>query len=382
MGFGSSKPQPLPENMKAVIVGGGYGGAQMARNLQGRCQVVLIDPKDAFHHNMGALRAAVEPGFVLKTLIPYKKSFGDNFKRGLVTAIDPDNNCVTLENGEKIPYTHLVIATGSAGPFPGKLTSPMNISMEEAGKMYAGIAKEIADAENVVVVGGGPVGVELAGEIATDYAGKKKVTLIHPHDKIADPMTNEKFQSTLKGQLKDLGVNLVLGERVSNLKSLPLGYTTNTLTTVRTDKGQEIEANLVLPCTGLKTNTTAYGTSLGDKMDTNGRLKVNEFLQVNGHKNIYAIGDCADVKETKLAYNAGVHADAVTKNLENEAAGKELKPYKPGGFFMALSCGRNNGIMTTGGYVIGSFIAKRIKSKEVFVPMTWKKMGQPVPEVK
>ncbi|XP_077987912.1 ferroptosis suppressor protein 1-like isoform X2 [Glandiceps talaboti] len=381
MGFGSSKPQ-LQENIKAVIVGGGYAGITLAKNLQGRCQMVLIDPKDAFHHNMGAMRAAVEPGFVMRTLIPYNKTFGDDFKRGAVMSIDPATNTVTLDNGETIPFTHLYIATGSKGPFPGKLTTPLKVSLEEGKAMYDGISKQIEAADNIVLVGGGAVGVELAGEIATDYAGKKQVTLIHPHQKIADPNTNDKFQANLKGQLENLGVKLVLGERVSNLDSLPTGCTTQSLNTVTTDKGSQIQANLVVPCTGLKPNSTAYHSSLGNKMDNDGRLKVNDYLQVEGHKNIYALGDCANVKETKLAYNAGVHADLVTKNLESESQGKELKPYKPGGFFMALSCGRNGGIMTSGGWVIGSFIAKQIKSKDVFVSMVWKKMGQPIPEVK
>ncbi|XP_002740378.1 ferroptosis suppressor protein 1-like [Saccoglossus kowalevskii] len=381
MGFGSSKPLPLPENMNAVIVGGGYGGTQMANNLKGRCNVILIDPKDAFHHNMAALRAAVEPGFAPKTLIPYQKTYGDVFKRGLVTSINTDENSVVLDTGEKVPFTHLFIATGSRGPFPGKLVSPPKVSLEKGVEMYSNIADQIKNAKDIVVVGGGAVGVELAGEIATDYKDKK-VTLVHPHQRLADPKTNDQFQDQIKSQLKDLGVNVLLGERVSNLSELPACQTMSTLNTVKTDTGKEIGADLVVPCTGLRTNTSAYENGLADKMDKDGCLKVNEYFQVEGTKNIYAFGDCANVAETKLAYNAGVHADKIAKNLENEAAGKQLAAYKPANFFMAMSCGRNGGMMQMGGWVVGSFVARRLKSGQVFVPMVWKKMGQPIPESK
>lgn len=62
----------------------------------------------------------------------------------------------------------------------------------------------------------------------------------------------------------------------------------------------------------------------------NGALRVNEFLQVEGYSNVYAIGDCADVKEPKMAYHAGLHANVVVANIVNSLKQRPLKAYKPG----------------------------------------------------
>lgn len=68
----------------------------------------------------------------------------------------------------------------------------------------------------------------------------------------------------------------------------------------------------------------------GDKMASNGALKVNEHLQLEGYENIYAIGDCADLREPKMAYHAALHANIAVTNIINSLTQKPLKTYKPG----------------------------------------------------
>lgn len=75
---------------------------------------------------------------------------------------------------------------------------------------------------------------------------------------------------------------------------------------------------------------TSFLLILDDKLASNGALKVNEHLQVDGYDNIYAIGDCADVKEPKMAYHAELHAKVVATNIANRMMQKPLKTYKPG----------------------------------------------------
>lgn len=65
-------------------------------------------------------------------------------------------------------------------------------------------------------------------------------------------------------------------------------------------------------------------------MASDGALKVNKHLQLEGHENIYAIGDCADLKEPKMAYHAGLHADIAVTNIINSLTHKPLKTYEPG----------------------------------------------------
>lgn len=78
--------------------------------------------------------------------------------------------------------------------------------------------------------------------------------------------------------------------------------------TLTTDQGTSVPADLVFRCTGLKVNSVAYQSKLSDKMEKNGSLKVDRFLQVEEIENVFAIGDCNNTPELKLAYTAKLHA--------------------------------------------------------------------------
>lgn len=65
-------------------------------------------------------------------------------------------------------------------------------------------------------------------------------------------------------------------------------------------------------------------------MTSTGTLKVNDHLQVEGFTNIFAVGDCADVNEPKMAIHAALHADVAVNNIANSVSGKELKSYRTG----------------------------------------------------
>ncbi len=65
-------------------------------------------------------------------------------------------------------------------------------------------------------------------------------------------------------------------------------------------------------------------------MEKNGSLKVNEYLEVEGCKDVYAMGDCTNIPENKLAFAAEAHADFITETLRKKENNQELKAYKPG----------------------------------------------------
>ena len=82
-------------------------------------------------------------GFAKKCLIPYKPTFGENFKRGKVVDVNPSIKVVTLESGEKLAYDDLIIATGIGGPFPAKL--PLDVNREKAVQRYEDYVKLVSD---------------------------------------------------------------------------------------------------------------------------------------------------------------------------------------------------------------------------------------------
>ena len=187
---------------------------------------------------------------------------------------------------------------------------------------------QIEKAEKVVIVGGGAVGCEMAGEIVEKYRDKT-VTIIHSGPYLVTNRFGEKFQNIVQENLKYQDIKVVMNERASNLYDLTLDKFVKQ--TVTTEKGQEFEADIVLKCTGLRPNISLTKSVFGDnKLDEFGRLKVDEILQVIGEDSVYAIGDCCNTDEEKMAAHAGNHGEAVAANLIRELKGKEKLPYKSG----------------------------------------------------
>ncbi|XP_072484822.1 ferroptosis suppressor protein 1 isoform X3 [Notamacropus eugenii] len=363
-------------SVHVVIVGGGFGGMAAASQLQSwGIPFTLVDMRDSFHHNVGALRASVESGFAKKTFISFAKTFGDSFRQDLVVGLDLENQKVLLQRGEALSYSHLVLATGSSGPFPGKFNQIS--SLQSAIEAYELMVKQVQNSQSVVVVGGGSTGVEMAAELKTDYP-EKEVTLIHSKVLLADPELLPCVRQEVKEILLEKGVKLVLSERVSNLEELPVNEYHDSIQ-VKTDKGTQVEANLVIVCSGIKINSSVYSSALGDKMASNGTLMVNDHLQVQGFSNIFAIGDCADVKEPKTAYHAGLHASVVVSNIINSLKQKPLTIYKPGSLTYLLSMGRNDGVGQISGFYVGRLMVRFVKSRDLFVSTSWKTMKQTAP---
>ncbi|KAL2769787.1 ferroptosis suppressor protein 1 [Daubentonia madagascariensis] len=362
--------------LHVVIVGGGFGGIAAASQLQAlNVPFMLVDMKDSFHHNVAALRASVESGFAKKTFISYSVTFKDNFRQGLVVGIDMKNQTVLLQGGEALPFSHLILATGSTGPFPGKYNEVS--SQQAAIQAYEDMVKQVQRSRFIVVVGGGSAGVEMAAEIKTDYP-EKEVTLIHSQVPLADKELLPCVRREVKEILLRKGVQLLLSERVNNLEELPLNEYREYIK-VQTDKGTEVATNLVILCNGIKINSSAYRSAFESRLASNGALRVNEHLQVEGHSNIYAIGDCADVREPKMAYLAGLHANIAVANIVNSMKQRPLKAYKPGALTFLLSMGRNDGVGQISGFYVGRLMVRLAKSRDLFVSTSWKTMRQSPP---
>ncbi|XP_054292952.1 ferroptosis suppressor protein 1 isoform X4 [Pongo pygmaeus] len=322
--------------LHVVIVGGGFGGIAAASQLQAlNVPFMLVDMKDCFHHNVAALRASVETGFAKKTFISYSVTFKDNFRQGLVVGIDLKNQTVLLQGGE------------------------------------------VQRSRFIVVVGGGSAGVEMAAEIKTEYP-EKEVTLIHSQVALADKELLPSVRQEVKEILLRKGVQLLLSERVSNLEELPLNEYREYIK-VQTDKGTEVATNLVILCTGIKINSSAYRNTFESRLASSGALRVNEHLQVEGHSNVYAIGDCADVRTPKMAYLAGLHANIAVANIVNSVKQRPLQAYKPGALTFLLSMGRNDGVGQISGFYVGRLMVRLTKSRDLFVSTSWKTMRQSPP---
>src|SRR3979411_3107630 len=104
---------------RPAVGGGGYGGPPVASARDARSDVVLVEPKDAFMHNIAALRALVDPSWLPRIFLPYGRLLTNGrVVRDRAVVVDPHR--VVTASGEEISADYVVLATGSRYPFPAK----------------------------------------------------------------------------------------------------------------------------------------------------------------------------------------------------------------------------------------------------------------------
>ncbi|MCO5610464.1 hypothetical protein L7F22_064702 [Adiantum nelumboides] len=279
----------LAERKRVVVVGGGIGGAFSAKLLEDCSDVTLIDPKDYLEIPYGNLRCTVQPDFAKRSLVLHS-DYLKKARHVLGFAERASITEVVTSTGDILPYDFLVLATGSTHQGPSTKAERM--------KEFQSENKKLKEAKKALIIGGGPVGVELAGEIVVDFP-EKEVVLAHNGDRLIEflgPNASNKTASWLKKK----HVDIRLHEKV-NLDSVSGSSHVYT-----TSNGDSIEADCHFLCVGKKVSSSwMQSTMLAEDLDETGRLKVDEFLRVNGHSNIFAVGDITAIKEIKQGFLAG-----------------------------------------------------------------------------
>ncbi|KAJ3188138.1 Apoptosis-inducing factor 2 [Gaertneriomyces sp. JEL0708] len=369
---------------KIVILGGGYAGVTAAKRLdkslgtRADVEITLVTQADCVFHNIGSMRALVEPSFAEKLFIPYTKLFAPNSHARMLqgNCVRIDQKSVVLEDGNTVPFDYLIIATGTAYPSPSKV--PTTTKAEGIAHLQS-VAEAVKQSENILVIGGGPVGVEIAGEIATDYP-TRKVTLVHSGAALMPGPNSDKFKARLLANLQRLGVDVVLGEKVENLSELfpnpaVTGYHHGS-TTVKTNKDRTISADFIVLATGNTKCNSDIAKPLGaDVVDDRGQIKVRPTMQLKDESlsHIFAVGDVSDAGP-KLGYLADPQAVVAVDNivkLMGQGAAAKLKTWTaPTSHLAVVTTGRNGGVAQMG-FVFGDFTVRMIKSKDMYASRYW-----------
>ena len=298
-----------------VVIGGGYGGSAVAKALDSEADVVLIDPRDAFVNASGALRALTRPDWAGNMFFP----FDTLLARGTVmrdSAVSVDPGGVTLASGRRVEADYLVLASGSSYTYPAK---PGADSTGEALDELRRTHKELADAPRVLILGAGPVGLELAGEIKEVWP-HKQVTIVDPVGELLTGFHPE-LREDLHRQLDDLGVRLRLGTGLAGEPATGPGR--GGTVTVTTDDGAEITADIWFRAHGVRINSGYLADGRLTSRTAQGQVPVTETLNVRGHGHVYAVGDITDVTETKRAGYAMKHAEVVAENIAAQLRGEK-----------------------------------------------------------
>lgn len=354
---------------RVVVIGGGFGGLKLAKGLsESGLQVVLID-KHNYHAFQPLLyqvaTAGLEPGSIAyplrKIINEYKNYF---FRMAEVNAVDTSNNKIHTNIGE-LTYDYLVIATGATTNFFGNqnlaaLCMPMKTvsealdirslmlqNMEKA--LLTNNALDKDSLMGIVIVGGGPTGVELAGALAElkadilpkDYPDlDMRVMDIHLLD--ANPRLlkemSEKTSEKAISALTEMGVDVHLNTRV-------VDYDGQKITC---KDGSELRAAMVIWAAGVK---GIFPEGLPAQSTETGRIAVDAFSRVVGLQNVFAIGDCATMINEEnpkghpmMAQPAMQQGTLLAKNLPAIMQGREPKPFVYKNLGAMATIGRNKAV--------------------------------------
>ena len=363
----------LPETdmPRVVIIGGGFAGLTLARRLaRMKCQVVLID-KNNFHQFQPLFYQVAMSGLEPSSIaFPLRKLFQKRRNVFLrvteVAAIDTEKKHLRTPLGI-VNYHYLVIATGADTNFFGnkeieRKAIPMK-SVAEAlylrNQILDHYEKALTTTDydlrqgfiDIVIVGGGPTGVEVAGALAEmkqyvipkdypelDYM-EIDIHLVQSGDRLLPTMSEAASRKALKF-LQDLGVKVRLKTRVTGYDG-KFAYL---------DDGSAIRTLKVIWAAGIRCRTLE-GLPAGSVTNGN-RLKVNRFNQLEGFDDIFAIGDIAFMTETQypdghpqVAQAAIQQAKQLSKNFGNLLGRRPLTPFNYRDKGSMATIGRNKAVV-------------------------------------
>lgn len=372
--------------VNVVIVGAGIAGLVVAHSLlQGapKTKITLINPSQTFYWNIASPRIFAKPKAFTpeQYLLPIKNSFAQyptdafEFVLGTATAINVSAKTVAVTlNGsgdsKDISYDHLVIASGSTNPSTTGAVTGTSIPFKPSNRddmkqLVAAAQEQIAGAKEIVIGGAGPVGVELAGELAESLRNKATVTLISSADRVL-PMIKTSGSSVGEKKLKEKGVKIITSAKVTSAEKSTDGTKT---WTVSLDNGKKLSADLYIPTTGAIPNNSFIPAQF---LDSNGWVKVNKELRVQSSSSsalpIYAVGD-VNTNDMRLSFKATEQARVAVANIKADILGKgERKSYDQGdSIMMMVPVGETGGTGQLFGMTPFSFMVKFVKGKDYFV---------------
>lgn len=378
---------PETDKKRIVVVGGGFGGIALINRLDPHIfQTVLIDSNN-YHQFQPLLYQVATAGlspdsvsFPLRETFRHKKDFF--FRQAQVRAVNPQANSIETSIGS-LRYDYLVIAAGGTTNFFGnaQLQSsafPMK-SIEEAIMLKNRILMNLEQAVdcidtahlqalmNIVIVGGGATGVELAGAIAEmknfvipkDYlelrSASLNIYLVEGIDRLLGGMS-QKSSDSARRFLEKMGVNVLLNTKVSDYRD----------SSVILENGESIPSETIIWVSGVTANVIDGITP--EQKGSGGRIAVDRFNRVAGSENIFAIGDICLMTEAK--YSAGHPQVALVAIQQGRLLAKNLKLITYGAAPNPFSY-KNQGSLATVGRNKAVFDFARVSLSGFFSWIIW-----------
>lgn len=362
---------PQTGQKRVVIVGSGFAGLKLARKLKNEnFQLVLID-RNNYHQFQPLFYQVATSGLEPSSIaFPLRKVFQKEknvfIRITQVTDINPTEKRIETTMGH-VEYDYLVIATGATTNYFGmegvtKHAIPMK-SVSEAVYLRNSILlnfekavtksteEELKALLNVVVVGGGPTGVEVCGALAEmrrfilpkDYPeidfGKMQITLVEANEHLLHGMNSQSSEKSL-AYLQKMGVNVLLKHQVTDYDGK----------IVTLQNGSHLQTETLVWAAGVRGQMPAGVAP--EYLARGNRIKVNRFNQVEGLDGVYAIGDIAYMETPRypnghpqVAQVALQQAKRLASNLVGGLKGKAPAAFEYVNKGSMATIGRNRAVV-------------------------------------
>lgn len=357
---------------RVIIIGGGFGGLEVTKGLRkAKVQTVLFDRYN--HHTFQPLLYQVATsGLETSSIVfPFRRRFANQqnfyFRLADVHRIEPAEKCIHTSIGS-VKYDYLVIATGAETNFYGltdvaERAHPMktiidsiklrNILIRNIETALLIEDKELMNSYmDIVIVGGGPTGVELAGAIAElkkyvfpkDYPeielSQMDIHLIEATPRLLNGMSDVAGKKALE-YLQGMGVKVHLNCAVKSYDGHQVTFNT----------GEKLISKTLVWAAGVKGNPV-HGLPV-EVIGRATRIKVDEFNRVKGFDNIFAIGDVALMEgdpgfpngHPMVAPPAMQQGKLIAENISRIVAGQQLKPFRYIDKGSMATIGRNKAVV-------------------------------------
>jgi NADH dehydrogenase FAD-containing subunit len=319
-----------------VLVGAGHVHLYLAAHAEAmisrKARVVLVDPSTFWYSGMatgmlGGMYTAADDQVDPQALI---EANGGEFIRGRVVGMDAGARHLRLASGDELPYDYLSLNVGSRvpmNPWPGAESDASVWPVKPISNLWK--LREhlesrflVGDSSSVAVVGGGPTGTEVAANLlalGAHHRARLHVTLASRSERLIK-QAPQGASSDLQQRLVQRGLTLHLNTKIDRREG----------STLVTDNGKRIDADLVVLATGLEANGLMQETGL--PADAKEGLRVNARLQSIVDERVFAGGDCAAMEGftlPKLGVFGVRQAACIHANLLACLAGRPLTEYTP-----------------------------------------------------
>lgn len=359
---------------KILIIGGGIAGVTAIYHLRKvipQAELLLVEPKDFCELHFAAYRSPFEPWVrdgSLIDLAAHCTKYNVQHLRTTVQELTVDT--AVLKDGTKVQFDAAIVAVGASIPWEGLgngLPVHYDGSMKGRVEQIEKVGKDLLNSNATIVVGGGLIGCELAGDIkayAKDQGKDVQVTLVHSGDHLIAEFP-EAAARMVEKKLKKLGVEVILNDKaVENEKGELM---------LMSDSNKVLQADHIIKVVGLQSNLTGF-IKIDDALNSKGFVETDHAFRVkNSNSKVFSFGDCSTQLPNAanqlmeygkdLAYNVKLAVTSAKDNTGSKSAWREVNVSSPP--ITVCTVGNKDGVALTP-YFHTQLVLPALKNRTMF----------------